>query len=185
MRCTERSAIRSTAQKSKLVKLREYKLVKLADLREFPNNPRTHSAEQITEIVLSIQQFGFNNPILIDETNTILAGHGRYFAAKKLKLKEVPCIVVSELTEEQKHAYVIADNKIALNSDWSNDALIAEFNLLNEMKFDLALTGFKKFEIEDILNPAEPEPQAKKESKKGTRKSVECPNCGEEFEPRK
>jgi ParB-like chromosome segregation protein Spo0J len=168
-----------------LVKLREYKLVKLADLREFPNNPRTHSAEQITEIVLSIQQFGFNNPILIDETNTILAGHGRYFAAKKLKLKDLPCVIVGGLTDEQKLAYVIADNKLALNADWDYETLCFELDGLRDAGFDITLTGFKDWEIDSLFNPDSSDEKPKKSENKGTRKSVECPNCGEEFEPRK
>ena len=90
------------------------------ELIPYVNNARTHSDEQINQIAGSIKEFGFNNPILLDGENGVVAGHGRLLAAKKLGLKEVPCIELAHLTEAKKRAYILADNKIALNSGWDN-----------------------------------------------------------------
>ena len=95
---------------------------KVSDLIPYVNNSRIHSEEQVIQICSSIKEFGFTNPVLIDEENGIIAGHGRLMAAKKLKLKTVPCIVLAGLSEAQKKAYVIADNSIALNRSWDHCA---------------------------------------------------------------
>ncbi|MCP4790158.1 MAG: ParB N-terminal domain-containing protein, partial [Gammaproteobacteria bacterium] len=96
----------------------EYTVKKVADLIPYANNSRTHSEEQINQVAASIKEFKFTNPVLIDEDGGIVAGHGRVMAAKKLKLKEVPCIVLAGLTDAQRKAYVIADNQLALNAGW-------------------------------------------------------------------
>ena len=120
---------------------------KVIDLIPYVNNARTHSDEQILQIASSIKEFGFTNPILIDGENGIIAGHGRLMAAKKLGMEDVPTIELSHLSTAQKKAYIIADNKLALNSGW-NDALLAlEFADLNELGFDLELTGFSLEQI--------------------------------------
>lgn len=121
------------------------------DLIPYANNSRTHSDDQINQIASSIKEFGFTNPIIIDEDGGIIAGHGRVLAGKKLKLKEVPCITVSGWTEAQKKAYVIADNKLALNAGWDESLLAVEFEALQELGFDLELTGFSADEIAALM----------------------------------
>lgn len=124
--------------------------VKTADLIPYARNSRTHSDEQVNQIAASIKQFGFTNPIIIDEDNGIIAGHGRIMAANKLKLDEVPCVQVTGWTEAQKKAYVIADNKLALNAGWDEEMLSIELMDLQELGFDLELTGFSLDEINDL-----------------------------------
>jgi len=121
--------------------------VKVKDLIPYARNSRTHSEEQVTQIASSIREFGFTNPIIVDEKNNIIAGHGRILAANKLKIKDVPCVVVTGWTEAQKKAYVIADNKLALNAGWDEKMLSLEFDELQELGFDLSLTGFSGDEI--------------------------------------
>jgi len=111
----------------------EVKGVAVADLIPYVNNSRTHSDEQVTQVAASIREFGFTNPILIDDEGTIIAGHGRLMAAKKLNMEEVPCITLCGLTEAQKKAYVIADNQLALNAGWDVDMLKLEIETLDEM----------------------------------------------------
>lgn len=125
----------------------EYKIEKVANLVPYARNSRTHSAEQVAQIAASIREFGFTNPVLIDERNGIIAGHGRVLAAQKLGLDEVPAIQLSGLTDHQKKAYVIADNKLALNAGWDDEMLRVEFQELQEAGFDLELTGFTLDEI--------------------------------------
>ena len=115
---------------------------KVNELIPYINNSRTHSEEQVNQIVASINEFGFTNPLLIDEKDNIIAGHGRLLASKKLKMEEVPCIVLSGLTKAQKKAYIIADNKMALNAGWDEELLKIELENLKELDFDLELTGF-------------------------------------------
>lgn len=130
---------------------------KVNDLIPYINNSRTHSEEQVNQIVASINEFGFTNPLLIDEKDNIIAGHGRLLASKKLKMEEVPCIVLSGLTEAQKKAYIIADNKMALNAGWNEELLKLELENLKELDFDLELTGFNVDELDDILGNNEEE----------------------------
>ena len=127
---------------------------KVAELIPYANNSRTHSDEQVAQIAASIKEFGWTNPILVDGTNGIIAGHGRLMAARKLGHTEVPTIELKDLTEAQKKAYIIADNKLALNAGWDNDLLKIEFDQLKDLGFDLELTGFSLDEIE-ALNPEE------------------------------
>ena len=127
------------------------------ELKPYENNSRTHSKEQIKQICESIKEYGWTNPVLIDEKGMIIAGHGRVEAGKKLDIKEVPCIVLSGLTEAQKKAYVIADNKMALNAGWNEELLKTELENLKELDFDLDLTGFNIDELDDILGKNEEE----------------------------
>ena len=123
----------------------------IEDLIPYANNTRTHSDEQVLQIASSIKEFGFTNPILIDEQGGIIAGHGRVMAAKKLHINEVPTITLSGLTEVQIKAYIIADNAIALNSGWDEDLLQLELITLNEMNFDYSKLGFDfDFDITDV-----------------------------------
>lgn len=126
-------------------------------LNPYVKNSRIHQDYQVDQVVESIKQFGFTNPVLIDEDNTIIAGHCRVLAAKKLDLKEVPCVILTDLTEAQKRAYVIADNKLALNADWDFSLLREEFEALKQDDFNLELTGFSLEELIDILPQEEPE----------------------------
>lgn len=118
------------------------------DLIPYVNNTRTHSDDQVMQIASSIKEFGFTNPVLIDDRGGIIAGHGRIMAAKKLKLKEVPCIVLSGLTEAQKKAYIIADNKLALNAGWDEELLKVEIENLKELDFNIELLGFSDSELD-------------------------------------
>jgi hypothetical protein len=126
-----------------------------ADLIPYARNSRTHSDQQIAQVAASIREFGFTNPVLIDSEDGIIAGHGRVMAARKLGLAEVPCIRLGHLTETQKRAYIIADNKLALNAGWDEEMLGLELAELREADFDLDLIGFDASQIEDALNPSE------------------------------
>jgi DNA modification methylase len=121
------------------------------DLIPYANNSRTHSDDQVLQIASSIKEFGFTNPVLVDDEGGIVAGHGRVMAAKKLNLKEVPTITLSGLSEAQKKAYIIADNKLALNAGWDDDMLRIEFDALKEVDFDLEMTGFSLDEINGLM----------------------------------
>lgn len=131
--------------------LRDYKSVSVQELVKYSANSRTHSDEQIAKIVRSINEFGFTNPLLIDEHNGIIAGHGRLAAAMSCGLSELPCIVLPGLTDAQKAALVIADNKIALDAGWDHDVLLSQFEYLKGLDFDLTLTGFDDDELADIF----------------------------------
>lgn len=113
-----------------------------ADLIPYVNNSRTHSEQQVQQVAASIKEFGFTNPILIDEDNGIIAGHGRILAAQKLNLDKVPTITLKDLTDAQRKAYVIADNKLALNSGWDDELLKVELENLSETDFNLDLLGW-------------------------------------------
>ncbi|MAS82738.1 MAG: hypothetical protein CMF45_08615 [Legionellales bacterium] len=122
------------------------------ELKPYEKNSRTHSKKQIGQIAKSIEEFGFTNPILIDEDNGVIAGHGRLMAAKSLKQESVPCIRLTGLTEKQRKAYIIADNKIAEGSGWDDDMLKLELEDLVGGDFDLESTGFDTGELDKILN---------------------------------
>ena len=128
----------------------EYTVRRTDELIPYISNSRTHSQDQINQVAASIKEFGFTNPVLIDDQCGIIAGHGRVMAAKKLGIEEVPCIVLVGLTDAQKKAYVIADNKLALNAGWDDEMLRMEFAGLEELGFDLELTGFSLDEIAEL-----------------------------------
>jgi hypothetical protein len=130
--------------------------IQLATLIPYINNSRTHSDEQVAQIAASIKEFGFNNPILVDKDSGIIAGHGRLQAARKLGLTEVPCVRLEHLTETQRKAYIIADNRLALNAGWDNELLTIELNDLLADDFALELLGFDPAELKDLLDPVEP-----------------------------
>ena len=154
----------------------------------YVNNSRTHSDAQVTQVAASIKEFGFTNPILVDESNGIIAGHGRLMAAQKLGLDEVPTITLSGLTDAQRRAYVIADNQLALNSGWDLDTLKVEVERLTEVEFDIDLLGFD----EDMLSALEnimPDFEPAGEDEQGQLDELDpkwicCPNCGKEFDMR-
>ena len=130
--------------------------VAVESLIPYARNSRTHSDDQVAQIAASIKEFGWTNPILIDGESGIIAGHGRLLAARKLGMKEVPVIQLSGMTDTQKKAYIIADNKLALNAGWDDELLRLELGELDIEGFELELTGFSKEEI-DALNPEEQE----------------------------
>jgi DNA modification methylase len=123
-------------------------------LRPYERNPRTHSADQVAQIAASMVEFGFTNPILVDETDGILAGHGRLMAARQLGLAEVPVVQLGHLTPAQKRAYVITDNQLALRAGWDATLLAEELAWLRDETFDLDLLGFDAGELEALLSPA-------------------------------
>lgn len=127
--------------------MRRYENVKIEKLKPYENNARTHSEEQVEKISRSIKEFGFINPVLIDSNFGIIAGHGRVLGAKKLGMEEVPCLFVEDLTDEQKRAYILADNKLALDAGWDDEILRQEIKALADLDFDVSLTGF---ELEDF-----------------------------------
>ena len=129
----------------------------VADLIPYAANSRTHSDAQVAQIAASIKEFGWTNPILIDDDNTIIAGHGRLLAARKLGMEEVPAIILDHLTKAQQRALVIADNQLALNAGWDMDMLKAEIEDLNLENFDINLLGFDEKFLDGLL---EPEPTA-------------------------
>lgn len=129
----------------------QYFLTDINSLIPYARNARTHSETQISQIAASIKEFGFLSPIIIAEDNTILCGHGRYYGAQKLGLKKVPCIKESHLTETQRRAYILADNKLSLNAGWDEDMLAVEMEELQNHGFDLGLTGFDEKEIADLF----------------------------------
>ena len=118
----------------------------------YANNARTHSEAQVAQIAASIREFGFNNPVLIDEQSSIIAGHGRVLAARKLELDAVPCIRLNHLSDTQRRAYIIADNKIAMNAGWDNELLVLELKELTEFGVDLDAIGFDSVETNILFN---------------------------------
>jgi len=126
---------------------------KVTELIPYVNNSRTHSDEQVAQIAASIKEFGWTNPILVDGSNGIIAGHGRLLAARKLNYTDVPTIELSELTETQKKAYIIADNRLALNAGWDNEMLTIELNELLADGFALEMLGFDPQELNALLEP--------------------------------
>ena len=130
---------------------------KVDSLIPYVKNSRTHSDAQVAQIAASIKEFGWTNPILVDGDNGIIAGHGRLLAARKLGYKEVPTIELTDLTETQKRAYIIADNRLALNAGWDNEMLTIELNDLLADGFALELLGFDADELEKLLDDAEKE----------------------------
>ena len=130
---------------------KDMRLVPIDELVPYANNARTHSPEQIAKLRSSLREFGFINPVIIDKENNIIAGHGRVIAARAEGIKEVPCVLVDHLTEAQKKAYVIADNRMALDAGWDEELLKVELEALEAEAFDLSLTGFDGDELNKLL----------------------------------
>ena len=143
-----RIAIASPAVTAGAEKMHEYSLVAVDSLREYPQNARTHDERQVQQIADSISEFGFTNPLLVDGEGGLVAGHGRLMAAKLLGITEVPAITLKGLTDVQRRAYVIADNKLALNAGWDYDILQQELRGLEALDFDIELTGFSMDEFQ-------------------------------------
>lgn len=138
---------------SKQTEKRKIEYIAIDALKEYERNTRTHDAEQVEQLKRSITEFGFTNPVLIDENNVIIAGHGRRSAACELGMKEVPCLRLTGLTEAQIKALRIADNQLALNAGWDEEMLRIELADLKTEDFDLDLLGFSLDELEQYLEP--------------------------------
>ena len=153
------------------------------DLIPYIKNSRTHSDAQVAQIAASVREFGWTNPVLVDGENGIIAGHGRVLAARKLGMAEVPCIELAGLTDTQRRAYIIADNKLALNAGWDDELLAIELHELNAADFDMALLGFDATGLALAMGlGADFEPGTEDDQGKLDEKSpIECPACGHEF----
>ena len=165
----------------------EVAYIATTDVIPYANNPRTHSEQQVAQVAASIKEFGFNNPILLDEHNGIIAGHGRLAAAQKLGMELVPTITLAGLTEAQRKAYVIADNKLTENGGWDYDLLAVEIERLQELEISVDLTGFDADELQVITQNVDFEPASEDEQGKLDEldpKWIDCPHCGKEFDMR-
>lgn len=157
----------------------EHQIVNIDDLIPYALNSRTHSEQQVAQIAASIREFGFTNPVLIDDQNNLIAGHGRVLAARKLKMSEVPAIIVTGLDERKRRALIIADNKLALNSTWDEEALKVE---LEDLASDFGqLIGFSEEELVNILGEAKQEFIDDFKDIGETILEHKCPKCGFEF----
>ena len=129
----------------------QMELVPTDKLIPYVNNARTHSAEQVNKLRASLREFGFINPVIVDKDLNVIAGHGRILAAKEEKIPEVPCVYVDYLTEAQKKAYILADNRMAMDAGWDEELLLVEIEALQAEAFDVSLTGFDEKEISDLF----------------------------------
>lgn len=146
--------------------------LKVKDLIPYENNAKLHPEEQIEQIVESIKQFGFNDPIAIDENNVIIEGHGRLEAVEQLGYEEVDCIRLSHLTEEQKKAYILAHNKLTMNTGFDKDILLEELGSIEDIDMsNFGFDGLEDFDVDDFFKDVEeekPEPEEKE---------IQCPHC--------
>jgi ParB-like chromosome segregation protein Spo0J len=165
----------------------EYKTVSVAKLVPYARNSRTHSPQQVDKIAASIREFGFLNPIIVDGQSGIIAGHGRVMAAQKLGLTELPVIEAAHLTEAQRRAYVLADNRLALDAGWDNALLKVELKDLDAQGFDLTLTGFELGEMAALFDDPDFAPGTEDDQGRLDQlapKMVTCPHCGSEWDLR-
>lgn len=166
----------------------EIQLWPLQRLAPYERNARTHSAEQIAQIAASIQEFGFTNPILVGSDDGILAGHGRLQAARSLGMASVPVVVLDHLTAAQRRAYVLADNKLALNAGWDDGILAEELAALNLQDFDLSVLGWSDSDMTALLDPEGIDGPVKEydgaeefSEEEFSKFEHKCPRCGFEF----
>lgn len=158
--------------------------VNIDNIRMYENNAKEHPDWQIEQIKNSIQEFGYNDPIAIDENNTIIEGHGRYLALKELGYAGIEVIRLNNLTEEQKTAYAIVHNKLTMNTEFNIDKLKYELNKLEIAEFDLNLLGFNDYELENIMDTEEVDLDEffqEEEQEKKEEKIKVCPHCGKEI----
>tara|TARA_R110000823_G_scaffold241316_1_gene366052 strand:- start:153 stop:755 length:603 start_codon:yes stop_codon:yes gene_type:complete len=146
---------------------------KISELKRYKNNSRVHTKQQIEQIAASINEFGFNNPLLINADNRVIAGHGRLEAAELLDMDKLPCVVIEGLTKEQERAYIIADNKIAMNASWDIDMLKIEMSDISEF-MDIALTGFTEMEFSSLFGESVTAIEAWEDMPEFTQKSTEA-----------
>jgi len=156
---------------------------KISSIIPYARNSRTHSDEQIAQIAASINEWGFTTPILIDESGEVIAGHGRLLAAQRLGLEEVPTMTAAGWSDAQKKAYVIADNKLALNAGWDDEILKIEMQELGDLNFDLTLTGFgideMAFLFDEVVEQEKPLPE-EQDLQPTFEVAVECSNEAEQ-----
>jgi ParB family chromosome partitioning protein len=160
---------------------------KTSQLVPYARNARKHSDAQVSQIAGSIREFGFTNPVLIDERSSIIAGHGRVMAAHKLQLDEVPTVELAGLSDTQRRAYVLADNKLGLNASWDCEMLLLELDELKAMDFDVSIAGWSDDEREQLskelaadFSPSDQDEQG--ELDKMSPQIVKCPECGHEWD---
>jgi hypothetical protein len=164
-----------------------YKTVATANLIPYARNARTHSDAQVAKLAASIREFGFLNPIITDGKNGIVAGHGRVMAAQKLGLQTLPVIEAAHLTAAQKRAYILADNRLALDAGWDNDMLKIELGDLQSEGFDLALTGFDLGEVAAMFHDGNFAPGSEQDQGRLDQLApiiVQCPHCGQDYDLR-
>lgn len=154
--------------------------IEVSKLIPYAKNSRTHDDAQVAQIAASIKEFGWTNPILVDGEKGIIAGHGRLMAARKLGMDKVPVIELKDMTEAQKRAYVIADNKLALNAGWDVDMLKLEINDLSDKNFDLSLIGFDDIELAKLFDNEKEEKLQEQFYKEVFNVIVECKNEAEQ-----
>jgi len=160
----------------------------ISGLVPYARNSRTHSPEQVDQIAASMREWGWTNPVLVDEEGTIIAGHGRVQAAQKLGITEAPVMVARGWSKAQKKAYVLADNQLALNAGWDKDLLKIELSDLDQMKFDCRLMGFPVGELAALLDEPNFAPGSEDDQGKLDEldpKMIQCPHCGQDFDLRK
>lgn len=164
------------------MKIEKIEIVNIDRLSLEINTVKEHPDWQVEQIANSIQEFGFIDPVGIDEDNFVIEGKGRILAAKKLGINEIPCIRLIGLTEEQKRAYIIAHNKLTINTGFDLDALEYEINALKIENFDLSLTGFDEYDLESFENSEIDFKEFISEEEKKDRKKIKlCPHCGGEL----
>jgi ParB-like chromosome segregation protein Spo0J len=159
----------------------------ISGLIPYANNARTHSETQVAQIAASMREWGWTNPILVDEQGTIIAGHGRVMAAQKLGYTEAPVMVAKGWSKAQMKAYVLADNQLAANAGWDADLLKVELADLDGLNFDLSLVGFDTGFMAAMFDQVDFEPGSIDEQGKLDElapKIVQCPHCGEDFDLR-
>ena len=160
---------------------------KVADLIPYARNSRTHSDEQVGQIAASIKEWGWTVPVLIEPDGGLIAGHGRIMAAQKLGIEDVPCMIAEGWTDAQKKAYIIADNKLALNAGWDDAMLKVELGELDALDFDLSLTGFDVDEMAVLFDEPDFAPGTEDDQGKLDElapKMVTCPHCAAEWDLR-
>ena len=160
---------------------RQVELRSIDSIKAYGNNARTHSEAQIGQIMASLREFGWTNPVLISPKMGVIAGHARLEAARRLGMTEVPCITLDGLTETQKRAYMIADNKLALNAGWNEDLLRGELLDLQGLEFDMDLLGFDPEEMADITLGRDINQPEYDESAADDVEMITCPECGKSF----
>ena len=157
------------------------------DLKPYGRNNKIHSERQIKIVSESIKEFGFKNPVIVDDKNSIIAGHCRVKGAQLLNMEQVPCIVADDLTKQQIKAYRIADNKLTELGEWDNEMLALELKDLLEADFDIEMLGFEKDELNDLLTELNFEAGTEEDQSKLDQlepKWIICPHCGKEFDER-
>jgi ParB-like chromosome segregation protein Spo0J len=159
----------------------------ISELIPYARNSRTHSDAQVAQIAASIREWGWTMPILVDEDGNVIAGHGRIMAAQKLGIADVPCMTATGWSEAKRRAYVIADNKLALNAGWDDDVLKLELQDVDTLGFDLTLTGFDVAELANLFDEPDFAPGTEGDQGKLDElapKMVTCPHCQAEWDLR-